>query len=97
MWAASSVTGSSSELSTVSKADWRRPLYPENLKSREKDAAETALSEENFNSITAYLEGKSLMITDISFHWRLTRDSIWNKCSKNLFMEEHNITLTDGI
>lgn len=49
--------------SAVSKADWRRHLYPETLKSRDKDAAETAQDEEN--SITANSEGKLLMIMEI--------------------------------
>lgn len=83
--------------STVSKANWRRQLYPETLKSREEDAPETAQAEENFNSITTKSEGKLLIIMEIQLHWRLTRDSVWNKGSKNLFMEEYNVTLTDGI
>lgn len=53
------------ELSTVSKADWRKQLYSETLKSRDKDAAETAQAEENFNSITENLEGKLLMMMEI--------------------------------
>lgn len=51
--------------SLLSQKQIKEKLYPETLKSGDKDVAETAQAEENFNSIAANSESKLLMIMEI--------------------------------